>query len=525
MNGRPSRSARATLWTPALLSLFIFLADAATPRGLVISVLYAPLVYFGLRFTRPRFVFPYAYAFTFLTLIGWLFKAHNGIFIWMVVINRSISLIVLWLATALVYRYRQTSEALHKSEMASMQQEIDAQTALLATIVESSDDAILSKSLDGTIMSWNPGAQRLFGYSAQEAIGRPVAMLIPEELQQEETFMLSELKHGHATDHFETTRLHRTGKRIDVSITVSPIRDASGRIIGASTFVHDISAKKRADAEMAEYTRALVRSNQALDEFAYAASHDLKAPLRVIDNASKWLEEDLEPSLTPETRENLQLLRGRVRRMEKLLDDLLAYSRIGRKLDSEFAEQVAGDLLIRDVLAMVLPASGFIAEVDPGFAEIKVYRMPLQQIFMNLVGNAVKHHYRKEGHIHLSVEPAASTREPMLAFAVKDDGPGIPPQFHDRIFQMFQTLKPRDQVEGSGMGLAMVRKYVEVFGGTVWLESAEGQGSTFHFTWPLNQPRIGQQIGSPVGQAVTPGPAKNTAASDHPKDPSQGRHP
>ncbi len=496
-----SRSARASLWIPAVLSLLIFAADTNTPRGLVITVLYAPLVYFGLRFDRPRVVFNYAYAFTFLTLIGWLFKAPNGVVIWMVVVNRSISLMVLWLATVLVYRYRDASDTLHKREMTSMQQEIDGKTALLATIVESSDDAIISKSLDGTIMSWNDGAERIFGYTAEEAIGKPVLMLIPEEHRQEETFILSELMHGRATDRFETVRLTKSGKKIDVSITVSPIRDASGKIIGASKCARDISAKKQAEAEAAEYTRALVRSNQALDEFAYAASHDLKAPLRVIDNASKWLEEDLDPVLTPETRENMHLLRGRVRRMERLLDDLLAYSRIGRKLDAEFAEQVPGNVLIQDVLSLVLPAEGFTVEVSPAFSGIEVCRMPLQQIFMNLISNAVKHHHRKEGHIKISVQPSALGLAPMLAFAVTDDGPGIAPQFHDRIFQMFQTLKPRDQVEGSGMGLAMVRKYVEVFGGAICVESAEGQGSTFRFTWPVNQPRIGQQLGSIIGPA------------------------
>jgi len=479
----------------------IFAVDAKTPRGLVISVLYAPLVYFGLRFVRPRVVFYYAYAFTFLTLIGWLFKAPNGLGLWTVLINRSISLIVLWLATVLVYRYRHASDALHNREMAFMQREIDAKTSLLATIVESSHDAILSESLNGVIMSWNRGAERLFGYTAEEAIGKPVVMLIPDELLQEETYIQRELMHGRSTDHFETVRLHKSGKKIDVSITVFPIRDAAGRIVGASKFARDISAKKRAEAEMAEYTRALVRSNQALDEFAYAASHDLKAPLRVIDNASKWLEEDLEPLLTAETRENLQLLRGRVRRMEKLLDDLLAYSRIGRKIDAEFAEQIAGDLLMQDVVAMVMPPKGFTIEISPAFAGIRVFRMPLQQVFMNLIGNAIKHHHRKDGHIEVSVETAASPREPMLAFAVKDDGPGIASQFHDRIFQMFQTLKPRDQVEGSGMGLAMVRKYVEVFGGAISLESAEGQGSTFRFTWPVDQPRIAQQLGPAVGNS------------------------
>jgi len=494
MSEQSSTTDRLAVVAPALLSGLVFAADIFTPRGVVASVAYAPLVYFALSFKRPKTVFLFAWAISFLTILGAFFKAPNNVSIWVVVLNRSLSLSVLWLATVLVHRSRMAEAALREEEIKSMRQEVDAKTALLATIVESSDDAILSKSLHGIIGTWNRGAERLFGYTAEEAIGKPVVMLIPEELRQEESFILSELVRGKAVDHFDTVRLHKSGRRIDVSTTVSPIRDASGKVIGASSFVRDISVKKQAELEAAEYTRALVRSNKALEDFAYAASHDLKAPLRVIDNTARWLEEDLEPHLTPETRENMQLLRGRVKRMERLLDDLLAYARIGRKLDAEFVEAVAGDVLLQDVLTLLAPPASFLIDVSPGFAAIQVFRMPLQQIFTNLIGNAIKHHHRKDGRIEISVEPGTE----MHAFSVKDDGPGIAPQFHDRIFNMFQTLKPRDQVEGSGMGLAMVRKYVEVFGGTVWLDSVEGCGSTFRFTWPAQQPRIGQFTGRPL---------------------------
>jgi len=472
----------------------VFAADVATPRGVVASVAYAPLVYFALSFKQPKTVFNFAYGITALTILGAFLKAPNHVSIWIVFLNRSLSLSVLWLATVLVYRSRKAETALRNQELSSMQHEVDAKKALLATIVESSEDAILSKSLDGIIDSWNHGAENLFGYTAEEAIGRSVVMLIPEELRREEDFILGELFRGRPMERYDTVRLHKSGRRIDVSITVSPIRDASGKIVRASMVARDISAKKQADLEAAEYTRALIRSNKALDDFAYAASHDLKAPLRVIDNAAKWLEEDLEPHLTVDTRENMHLLRNRVHRMERLLDDLLAYSRIGRKLDAEFVESVPGDILIQDVLALLAPPESFVIDVNPCFAAIQVCRMPLQQIFANLIGNALKHHHRKEGRIEISVEPGPL----LLTFFVRDDGPGIASQFHDRIFDMFQTLRPRDQVEGSGMGLAMVRKYVEVFGGTVWLESAEGRGSTFHFTWPAHQPRIGQFTGRPL---------------------------
>jgi two-component system sensor kinase FixL len=197
----------------------------------------------------------------------------------------------------------------------------------------------------------------------------------------------------------------------------------------------------------------------------------------------------LKDHLTDETRENMALLRGRVGRMEKLLDDLLEYSRIGRKTAENEAEIISASDLMDNVLALLSPPAGFTVKVSPGFASIKLHRMPLQQIFMNLISNAIKHHDRKEGLIEVTVED----RGAMYAFAVKDDGPGIPPQFHEQIFNMFQTLKPRDQVEGSGMGLAMVRKHVEVFGGTLTLESSEGKGSIFRFTWPKLQPSKGEE--------------------------------
>lgn len=238
--------------------------------------------------------------------------------------------------------------------------------------------------------------------------------------------------------------------------------------------------RKQAEAELEDYAKALALSNQELDEFAFAASHDLKAPLRVIDNASKWLEEDLREHLTGDMLETMSLLRGRVKRMEKLLDDLLEYSRIGRKVNGGSAELIMADVMMDNILMLLSPPPGFTVEISPAFAGIIVPRMPLQQILMNLISNAIKHHDKKTGLIEVSIEDRGGSFD----FTVRDDGPGISPQFHTKIFKMFQTLKPRDQVEGSGMGLAMARKHIELAGGTIVVDSAEGKGSIFHFTWP-----------------------------------------
>ena len=183
----------------------------------------------------------------------------------------------------------------------------------------------------------------------------------------------------------------------------------------------------------------------------------------------------MQDHLTDETRENMNLLRGRVQRMEKLLDDLLEYSRVGRVTDERFVEVITGEALMDNILALLSPPAGFTVKVIPSFAAIQVRRMPLQQVLMNLISNAIKHHHKKRGLIVVTVED----RGAFHAFAVKDDGPGISAQFHDQIFKMFQTLKPRDQVEGSGIGLAMVRKNIEVSGGTLTLEICRRQ--RFHF--------------------------------------------
>jgi hypothetical protein len=233
------------------------------------------------------------------------------------------------------------------------------------------------------------------------------------------------------------------------------------------------------ELQVAERTTQLRNANIELEAFAYAASHDLKAPLRVIDNCSRWIEEDLQQYLSGDTRENMNMMRSRIKRMQKLLDDLLEYARIGQTTDTKYNETIAGDELMHNVLELLAP-DGFTVTVSPGFARIQVRTMPLQQILMNLISNAMKHHDKKQGCIDVTVED----RGALYAFAVRDDGPGIPSRFHQEIFKMFQTLKSKDQVDGSGMGLAMVRKHVELFGGEIDVESSEGKGSTFRFTLP-----------------------------------------
>jgi signal transduction histidine kinase len=225
-------------------------------------------------------------------------------------------------------------------------------------------------------------------------------------------------------------------------------------------------------------TAELERSNRDLDRFAYVASHDLKAPLRAIQHLAQWIHEDAADHLPDPSKAHLAKLHDRIMRMEKLLDDLLAYSRVDRfhyppeRLDTK--------LLSKNVLDMLAPPATFRITLHESLPTFVTARVPLEIVLRNLIGNAIKHHHRLDGQIEIY----ARQQDDAIEFVVADDGPGIDQQFHERIFELFQTLHPRDQVEGSGMGLAIAKKVVEHYGGSIGVESREGQGAIFYFTWP-----------------------------------------
>ena len=224
----------------------------------------------------------------------------------------------------------------------------------------------------------------------------------------------------------------------------------------------------------------LERSNNDLDSFAYVASHDLKAPLRGIRNLAEWISEDVEKISSDDTRENLCLLRNRVDRLDGLLDSLLAYSRVGRKLGQ--AEIIESGKLVKEI-SDYLAKPGFSITCAEDMPVITSPKAPLELVLRNLINNALKHHDRIEGKVSISAKELGGKIE----FRVQDDGAGIAPDFHEKIFHMFQTLKPRDQTEGSGMGLAIVRKSIEGFGGSIHVESNPPErGTAFIFTWPRN---------------------------------------
>ena len=462
----------------------------------------------------------------------------------------------------------------------------------MAALVESAEDAIITKSLDGTIRSFNPAAERLLGYRADELVGQPVMRLVPEDRRDEEAGIIDEVSRGQRVSHLETIRLRKDGTPVDVSLTISPIRDRTGRVIGASKIMRDFTEQKRAremfqlvveaapnailvadqqrtitlvnrkaedlfgypraeligqpieilvpkqfhrshpamvEAFFAEpqtramgggrelhgrrrdgtevpieiglnplqtsagvftlasiiditqrktYEDELRRSNAELEQFAYIASHDLQEPLRMVASYTDLLAQRYRGKLDEKADKYIHYAVDGAKRMQQLVADLLAYSRVGSQ-GRPFVVVDTQDV-VQSVVEMMKPT------IRKANAKIEISALPpvmadegqLRQLFQNLIGNALK--FRAE------VDPVIGVRAARHGdrwlFCVEDNGIGIDMQYAERVFQMFQRLHERGKYEGSGIGLSIVKRIVERHGGTIWLESKAGIGTSFFFS-------------------------------------------
>jgi signal transduction histidine kinase len=319
-------------------------------------------------------------------------------------------------------------------------------------------------------------------------IGQSVLRLLPDDRQDEESTIIDRIKAGQRVDHFETMRRRRDGSLADVSLTVSPIRDRAGKIVGASKILRDIGDRRSNEDALRQANEKLQQANADLENFVYTASHDLRSPLNGVNSVVQWILDD-DQSLSRETRERLGLIHSRIERMRRLLNDIRDYARMGQ-FEQPAEVPLTAAALVADTVAMSDMRPGFSVRIDPALAEIAVARVPLEQVFHNLINNAIKHHDRSTGTVQISVERGAST----LRFSVIDDGPGVPAEYRDEIFDLFKTLKPRDSVEGSGMGLALVRRIVTKMGGHCGVRPAGNRGSDFWFDWPQLQPRSEEKL-------------------------------
>ena len=358
--------------------------------------------------------------------------------------------------------------------------------ALLAAIVESSDDAIISKSLDGVIQSWNAGAERIFGYSAGEAVGRHITIIIPPERIAEENEIIATLKAGRRVDHFETERLRKDGGRIQVSLTISPVKDEAGNIIGASKIARDITERKHLEDELRTLAADLSEASRRKDEFLAMLSHELRNPLAPMTNAVQVLR--LRSDDSQAVRSASATLERQVRQLTRLVDDLLDMSRITRgKIElrrerTELAPVIhqaveANRALYKSMnheLTLKLPPLSVCLDADPA---------RLAQVVGNLLNNASKF-TDKGGHISLT----AGVEDGQAVLRVKDDGIGISPENLPALFEMFtqvDTSLERSR-DGLGIGLTLVKTLVEMHGGAVEARSAgTGRGSEFIVRLPV----------------------------------------
>lgn len=361
-----------------------------------------------------------------------------------------------------------------RQEAAEALRQADRNARLLASIVESSDDAIISKDLNGVITSWNKSAERLFGYTAEEAVGQSIMILIPADRVDEEPRILAAIRSGERVDHFETIRVRKDGTLLNISLTISPVKDAEGRIVGASKVARDITEWKRQE-------EALKQANADLEQFAHSASHDLQEPLRTLTAYAQLLEKNYAGTLGDLGDEFIHHIIEASKRMHSLLRDLRIYTQVSTA-DRELVQDTdAGEVLAKVLqnLEVVIRESG----ASVSFASLPRVHMPafqLEQVFQNLIGNAI--HYRSSAPPRVRIEAAMRGRE--WLFSVQDNGIGIPREYQQQIFGIFKRLHSQSQRAGTGMGLAICQRSIEKAGGRIWVESAPDKGSTFFFTVP-----------------------------------------
>jgi PAS domain S-box-containing protein len=499
-------------------------------------------------------------------------------------------------------RYRDgTTVQLAISRDVTARRRAERASLLLGAIVDSSDDAIISKDLNGTITSWNQSAERLFGYTAAETVGKPIAILIPPDRLDEEPAILSRLRRGERVDHFETIRRRKDGSLLDISLTISPVRDAQGNIIGASKIARDITERKRiqnallaseasfrqlADAmpqivwtagpdgrldyyndrwyQFTSQARGPLRhdhrrsmfhpddlgpcreawsaavgsgnpfnseyrlwdahdrrwrwfigralpvrdaggtivkwfgsstdiddqklieenlrhANQNLEQFAFSVSHDLQEPLRSVKIYSELLVSTYTSDLDSQALQYLDYLREGANRMEALVRDLLVYTRV-LKVEASTEATDTGEILrgTLDSLAAAVAETGAQITIDP-LPVLPVCGAHLQQLFQNIIGNAIKYRSRERT---LVIHVTAQYQNGSWLFAVSDNGIGIDPEYQEKIFGLFKRLHTSDEYSGTGIGLAICQRIVDGYHGRIWVESEPGRGSTFKFTLP-----------------------------------------
>jgi PAS domain S-box-containing protein len=361
----------------------------------------------------------------------------------------------------------------------------------LAAIVESSDDAIVSKNLQGIVQTWNPGAERIFGYTEAEMIGQSITRVIPDDRLDEEQQILARFQRGERVDHFQTVRRRKDGALVDISLTVSPIRNEEGEIVGASKIARDITALREAQAQLEAHARHLearVRERTArleemvaeLEAFSYSLSHDMRAPVRAIQSFTEIVLTENGPQLG-DSAEYLRKVISAAARMDRLIQDVLAFARLSRTEIKVVPLDV--DKLVRDILheRPELQEPKADVQIEGRLQPMLGHDASLTQCLTNLLDNAVKFVApRTKAQVRISSQTVGDK----VRLCVRDNGIGIEPETQRRLFAIFQRAETATRYQGTGVGLAIARKAAERMNGTIGIDSLPGQGSTFCIELP-----------------------------------------
>lgn len=400
------------------------------------------------------------------------------------------------------------------------ERKVDEGMARLAAIVHSSDDAIISKTLTGIVTSWNDAATRIFGYAPDEMIGGPITKIIPPNRYNEEPLILEQIMKGENVDHFETKRLTKDGRILDISLTISPIRDSRNVIIGASKIARDITRQKEIERmireseekyrelatkleeriaektiDLNEANKELQRSNVELEQFAYIASHDLQEPLRKIRIFGKMLLEEESEGLKAAGQDYLGRIIKAADRMNNLIESLLDFSRTATS-NKIFEEKSINELVdeVRKELQDVFEEKNAVLEVSP-LPRLNVIPFQFKQMLFNILSNSLKYSkedvspiikisYKKVNAEEMSQKSAVPGTE-YCKLTIKDNGIGFESQYTERVFELFQRLHGRNEYSGSGLGLAICKKIVKNHQGFITAEAEPGKGTSIHIYIPL----------------------------------------
>jgi PAS domain S-box-containing protein len=357
-------------------------------------------------------------------------------------------------------------------------------TLLLAAIVESSHDAIVSKSLDGVITSWNKGAERLFGYTAEEAVGQNITLIIPPERRDEERTIIEQLTRGERIDHFETVRMRKDGSLLDVSLTISPMKDALGRVVGASKLARDITERKRAEEALRQAQTDLAHASRltTMGEFTASLAHEVKQPIAAAvtdaNTCVRWITRD-EPDLKEAREAAWRIVKDAKRATEIINRVNLLFKKGTPQRELVDVNEVAREMIVLLGDEASRHSISVRTELAEDLPHVTGDRVQLQQVLMNLIVNGVDAMHDVDGRRELIIKSQPAENNELL-LSVSDTGVGLPRHQADQIFNAFFTTK----TQGTGMGLRISRSIIESHGGRLWAADNSPRGASFCFTLP-----------------------------------------